>query len=393
MFITRVLLFITFLKRLFKRESPLELHTILPWPAHHPFVSVIIPCYNHGQFVGEAIQSILEQTLQDVEIIVVNDGSTEEDTVRILNSLEQPKIRVIHLPENRGLPAARNAGIRQARGKYICCLDADDKLHATYLEKATAMMESNSGISFVGSWTQVFGSESRVWYAKSFDPAEILHANQFNSLAVFRRTAWERAGGFFEEMREGFEDWEFWVRLTGLGYRGHQIPEKLIYVRRIGHSFALRAAEKKEMLVEQIKAHNPHLYRDTPSAISNIKKSYRDVYAFHPFANLEKRSYHLPGSAQMIVSDLDSTDTGEWIRLHPPAAPFVWVARRALDEAATDALYAATPFVYILPNILPHYARREAIHHLQKTWKVSTIYKLKSLSHDPARVGVDPAGR
>ena len=393
MFITRVLLFITFLKRLLKREAPLAIRTIPPWSNHHPFVSVIIPCYNHGQFVAEAIQSILEQTLQDVEIIVVNDGSTEADTIRVLNSLELPKTRVIHLPENRGLPAARNAGIREAQGKYICCLDADDKLHLTYLEKATAMMESNSGISFVGSWTQVFGSESRVWYARPFDPAEILYANQFNSLAVFRRTAWEKAGGFFEDMREGFEDWEFWVRLTGLGYRGHQIPEKLIYVRRIGHSFALRAAEKKEMLIGQIKAHNPHLYSDPQSAIGSIKKSYRDVYSFRPFANLANLSYRLPGNARMIVSDLDSTGTGEWIRRHPPTSPFVWVAKRDLDEAATDALYEATPFVYVLPNFLPHYARREAIHHLKKIWKVSSIHTLSSSSQDPARVGVDLAGR
>jgi glycosyltransferase involved in cell wall biosynthesis len=390
---TRVALFMTFAGRLLKRENPLKIRALPEWPQDVPFVSIVIPCYNHGQFVEEAIQSVLEQTLQDLEIIVVNDGSTEEKTVHILNSLELPKTRVIHLPQNVGLPAARNAGIREAQGKYICCLDADDKLHPTYLEKATAMMESNGGISFVGAWTQVFGSESRVWYARPFDPAEILHANQFNSLAVFRRTAWERAGGFFEDMREGFEDWEFWVRLTGLGYRGHQIPEKLIYVRRIGHSFALRAAEKKERLIEQIKAHNPHLYSNTQTVIENIRKSYRDVYTFHPFANLMKRSHQLPGSAQMVVSDLDSSGTREWLRHHSPASPCVWVASQSLDEAATDALYEMTPFVYILPNFLPYYARREALHHLQTVWNVESIHTLSAASHDPARIGVDLAER
>jgi glycosyltransferase involved in cell wall biosynthesis len=386
-------LFLTFLWRLLKRANPLKIRSLPSWPLDVPFVSVVIPCYNHGQFVAEAIQSILDQTLQDVEIIVVNDGSTDGETVRILNSLDQPKTRLIHLPQNRGLPAARNAGIREAQGRYICCLDADDKLHPTYLEKAVTLMESNRGISFVGSWTQVFGSESRVWYARPFDPAEILYANQFNSLAVFRRTAWERADGFFEEMREGFEDWEFWVRLTGLGYRGYQIPEKLIYVRRIGHSFALRAAEKKERLVEQIKAHNPHLYNDPHAAIGSLQKSYRDVYSFRPFSNLAKRSYQLPGSAQMIVSDLDSTGTREWIRLHSPASPFVWIARRALDEAATDALYEVTPYAYVLPNFLPRYARREFIHHQKQIWKVVSVHILNAAWHDPARVGVDLAGQ
>lgn len=373
-------LFLTFFWRMLKRAHPLSIRALPEWPLDVPFVSVVIPCYNHGLYVGEAIQSVLEQTLQDLEIIIVNDGSTDRQTINILNSLERPKTRVIHLPQNMGLPAARNAGIRESQGRYICCLDADDKLQATYLEKATAMMESNSGISFVGSWTQVFGSESRVWYAKPFDPDEILYANQFNSLAVFRRTTWERAGGFFEEMREGFEDWEFWVRLTGFGYRGYQIPEKLIHVRRVGHSFALRAAQKKEVLFEQIKAHNSRLYADPQAAILEVRKRYRDVYTFHPFANLQNRSYKLPGSARMIVSDLNSTGTIEWIHLHPPASPLVWVAKRLLDETALDALYEATPFVYVLPNFLPRYARSEVVHHLRKIWKVSSILALNSHS-------------
>lgn len=130
------ILFKTFLWRLLKRANRLKSQSLSSRPMDVPFVSVVIPCYNHRQFVAEAIQSILEQTLQDVEIIVVNDGSTDGETVHILNALERPKTRIIHLPLNVGLPAARNAGIREAQGKYVCCLDADDKLHPTYLEKA-----------------------------------------------------------------------------------------------------------------------------------------------------------------------------------------------------------------------------------------------------------------
>lgn len=375
MFITKALLFTTCVKRLLKREIPIKIHKTPQW-LDHPFISVIIPCFNHGQFVGEAVQSILSQSLQDLEIIIVNDGSTDKETIDILNSLEQPKTRVIHLPQNMGLPAARNAGIRETQGKYICCLDADDKLHPSYFEKAVAIMESNSGISFVGSWTQVFGSESRVWYATQFDPDQILYSNQFNSLAMFRRTAWEHAGGFSEDMREGFEDWEFWVRLTGHGYRGYQILEKLIYVRRIGYSFALRAAEKKEVLFEQIKAHNLRLYTNPKAEIQKIKRSYCDVYSLQPFANLQHRSYNLPRSAMMVVSGLSSTDTMKWIEQHPPTSPLVWVARKALDESTTDTLYETTPFVYILPNFLPRYAWEDFIQHMRKTKFIASVQTL-----------------
>jgi len=391
MVMTSVLLLTTFLKRWVQRGIPLEIRGTPPWPGHYPFISVVIPCYNHGKFLDEAIKSILSQTIQDLEIIVVNDGSTDPETLGILSPLERPKTRVIHLAQNMGLPAARNTGIRQARGKYVCCLDADDKLQATYLEKALAVMEVNAGITYVGSWTQVFGRESRVWYAPPFDPDQILYFNQFNSLAVFRRAAWEEAGGFFEEMRAGFEDWEFWVRLTGHGFRGYQIPEKLIHVRRIGDSFALRAARKKDVLFEQIKAHNSRLYLDSQAAIRKIKKSYRDVYDPRPFANLPDQRDHPPEIAMMVISDLNSTDTMDWIKRHPPAAPLVWVARQALDESAVDVLYTTTPYVYILPNFLPRYARQEFVRYLQRIWDCSSIKTLDASGEGLSGVRVDPA--
>jgi glycosyltransferase involved in cell wall biosynthesis len=376
MIYTWVTLLLTFFWRILKRDYPLRILSLPRWPVNTPIISVVIPCYNHGQYVDEAVQSILNQTLQDREIIIVNDGSTDLETIDILKSLSRPKTRVIHLPQNMGLPAARNAGIRETRGKYICCLDADDKLHPTYLEKAVAIMESNSGISFVGSWTQVFGSESRVWYASQFDPERILYFNQFNSLAVFRRTAWEHAEGFSEDMREGFEDWEFWVRLTGHGYRGYQIPEKLIHVRRMGHSFALRAAEMKDILFEQIKANNSKIYTDPKSTIEKIKNRYRDIYSLQPFANLQYCLYKLPENAMFIISDLNSTDTMEWIEQHPPALPLVWVSRKALDESTTDRLYETTPFVYILPNFLPRYAWQDFIQHMRKTKFIASVQTL-----------------
>lgn len=88
-----------------------------------------------------------------------------------------------------------------------------------------------------------------------------------------------------------------------------------------------------------------------------------------------------------------SNGTREWIRLHSPASPFVWIVRQALDEDATDALYEATPFVYVLPNFLPRNVRRKFVHHLRKIWKVASINTLNSAWHDPARAGVDLAGK
>src|SRR6266542_3718389 len=95
------------------------------WPADEPLVSVIIPCYNYGEYLHDAIASVLAQELHDTEIIVVDDGSTDSNTRAVISALGTPRTRVI-VQANAGLSRARNAGIKAARGKYICCLDADD---------------------------------------------------------------------------------------------------------------------------------------------------------------------------------------------------------------------------------------------------------------------------
>lgn len=374
MFNTGTSLFFTYALRLAGKGTPLRISKGESRAEGMPFISIIIPCYNHGHFVDDAVDSLLRQTWQDFEIIIVNDGSTDEETNRILESYQRPKTRVLNLEKNSGLPAARNAGIQEARGKYICCLDADDKLQETYLEKALIVMEINAGISFVWSWTQVFGSESRVWYAPQFDPERMLFYNLLNPPGVFRRTAWEKVGGFYEVMRDGFEDWEFWVRLTGHGFRGHRISEKLIQYRRVGYSFAQRAAEKKEALFGLIKANNPDLYADPKAVAAKLERSYRDIYSPTPYMNLKGEDFlNISGLSRMIVSSLDSHKTLEWLKRNTPKEPFIWVAQQALDEDSTDALYEATPYVYILPNFIPQYARKEFIGHLASIYKAAGL--------------------
>src|SRR3972149_1699479 len=103
-------------------------------PLHPPRVSVIIPCYNLGPYLDEAVGSVLSQTYQDFEILVVDDGSTDPATRTLLADYRRPKTRVIQLPHG-GLAAARNAGVANAGGEYLCALDADDRLASSFLAK------------------------------------------------------------------------------------------------------------------------------------------------------------------------------------------------------------------------------------------------------------------
>lgn len=331
------------------------------WQEEEPLLSVVIPCYNHGEVLGEAVDSVLSGTWVDLEILVVNDGSDQEDTVEELQSFSRPKTTLLHHIQNRGLPAARNTGIQHARGKYVCCLDADDKLAPTYLEKALFLLESNRGVDLVYAWTQVFGEEDRVWYAPAFDPEDLIDHNLLNPPAVFRRRAWEEEGGFREEMTLGYEDWEFWIRLARAGFRGYRIPEKLIYVRREGESFIHKAAERHEQLVAEIRRLNPEVYRDT-SWLEEVRAGYEDVYVEDPLVNLQDSGAYRTWENPVLLVIHERGWGLKWrlerlrreIEGHDGDA--ILVLTRSVGEEVLDELYAMSDWIYILPHFLPRYA-------------------------------------
>ena len=126
-----------------------------------PLVSIIIPCYNYGQYVEEAIDSVLNQTIKNIEIIVVDDGSTDPNTIKILKNLKKPKTKIIH-QENQTQAIARNNGIKISKGKYICCLDADDKLEPTYLEECIIRMEMEN-LDVCSTWLREFEDSDGIW--------------------------------------------------------------------------------------------------------------------------------------------------------------------------------------------------------------------------------------
>src|SRR5438552_2887722 len=130
--------------------------------ARPPRVSVIVPCYNLGKFLAEAVDSVLGQTFQDFEIVVVDDGSTDGATVSVLSAFARPKTRILRAP-HAGLAAARNLGIANSSGEYLCALDADDRLDPTFLAKTAAILDRDASIAFVSTWLRTFGEESWEW--------------------------------------------------------------------------------------------------------------------------------------------------------------------------------------------------------------------------------------
>lgn len=226
-----------------------------------PIVSVVIPCYNYGEFVEEAIDSCLNSTLQDFEIIVVNNGSTDPYTIEVLNRLNKPQTRVVHIKTNIGLPYGRNFGIKEAKGPYILPLDADDKIHPTFIEKAVLVMEAKPQVGFVTCGMEYFGDEYWVWMPPAFDFDRLLIQNYVNVTSLFRKEAWSEAGGYNESMLDGYEDWDFWISLAERGWLGETIPEVLFFYRRHGKTMAYDAGQKHACIVKQIQANHPNLYK------------------------------------------------------------------------------------------------------------------------------------
>ena len=195
-----------------------------------PKVSVIIPCYNAGEWIDEAVDSILAQTYKDYEIIIVNDGSSDPLTQEKLRSYESSSIQVIH-QKNKGLAGARNTGIRSARGEYILPLDADDMFAPTYLEKSVSIMERNPSIGVVTCWVKKFGEQKgTIQYPKKVNQWSILISTHTIGTSLFRKACWEEVSGY-DEQAPGAEDWEFWIRVLAKGWQRYAIQEPLFRYR------------------------------------------------------------------------------------------------------------------------------------------------------------------
>jgi hypothetical protein len=190
-----------------------------------PAVSIIVPCYNGGRFLDQMLASLERQTFRDFEIIIVDDGSTEPETVAKLSNLPAP-VRVVHQP-NKGLPAARNFGLQEARADVVLPLDCDDALEPSFLAETTALLSAApADVGFVFTDMRVTGAFSGI-LPRRFNRFNQLFLNRLPYCLLMRKLAWQKVGGYDETMRDGYEDWEFNIRLTLAGCRGLAIDRPL----------------------------------------------------------------------------------------------------------------------------------------------------------------------
>ena len=192
---------------------------------NRPLISVVIPCYNQGKYLEETIKSVLASSFRPLEIILVNDGSTD-NSLEIAKKLEtnHSVIQVIDQP-NGGVAKARNTGIAHAKGKYILPLDGDDLISDNYIQEAIEILDSNSKVKVVYCQAVKFNEETqKPWKLKPFSINQLAKDNMIFVASLFRKSDAEAIGGFSEDMKMGREDWEFWIKMLKNGGEVVQLP-------------------------------------------------------------------------------------------------------------------------------------------------------------------------
>ncbi len=214
--------------------------------AGESLLSVVIPFYNMGAYIEECIRSVIGSTYSNLEILIVNDGSTDGASLKKLEFIAGwEKVRVIN-QKNRGLALTRNEGARQGRGAFLAFLDADDRIDPLYYEKAVRALQKNDNVYFAGAWVQYFENSSEVWPTFTPQPPYALVHNPVNSSGlVYKRAAFLEGGLNDPIVDYGLEDYESVVSMLHRGYNGVVLPEKLFYYRvRSGSMFRDITLEK-----------------------------------------------------------------------------------------------------------------------------------------------------
>lgn len=194
----------------------------------NPTVSVILPCFNAHEHLDQALDSVRAQTYGDIDIIVIDDGSNDSNTIAFLDNLGDD-VRVIR-QRNLGLPGARNTGFREARNNYVLPLDCDDWIEPDFIKKAVRALDVDPNASFAFSYICLEDEASGI-LEKNYNFFEQLFLNQLPYCVLISKNVWEEVGGYDITMRRGYEDWEFSIRLGERGKFGVVVPEPLFHYR------------------------------------------------------------------------------------------------------------------------------------------------------------------
>jgi glycosyltransferase involved in cell wall biosynthesis len=269
-------------RSIFPFARPLAVPEVIVETRRGGLLSVVIPYFNMGAYINDCVASVLQSDYQHLEIVIVNDGSTEPESIQALEKLKgQAKIR-IEDKANEGLAFTRNYGAEKANGQFLAFLDADDKVKPDYYSKAINVLETYKNLSFAGCWVQYFGTKNDIWPTWNPEPPYILLHNTVNSSAlVYKKKSFLAAGQNIKKVDYGLEDYGSVISMLSSGHRGVVLPETLFQYRVRTDSMYRSLTRYKAMYSYQYLARsNEHLYRMYATDIFSLLNANGPSFAY-----------------------------------------------------------------------------------------------------------------
>src|SRR3954452_8522974 len=220
-------------------------------------ITAVVPCFNYGAFLPEALDSLLAQEGGAPRILVVDDGSTEPETMAALDRVPDG-VEVIR-KANAGLAEARNTGYRATDTPYLIALDADDRLPPRALRAMRGVLDREPGVGWAYGITRFFGDWDGEMRMPPFDPYRMLYRHTIGPVALTRRTLFEDVGGY-DSVFNGLEDWEFWLHAIERGWRGKQVDAVTFDYRRHGATMVIGARQNYRYYRRELRRKHAALY-------------------------------------------------------------------------------------------------------------------------------------
>ncbi|MBE8713681.1 glycosyltransferase family 2 protein [Sphingobacterium hungaricum] len=243
---------------------------------HDPLVSVIIPNYNNQKFIAASVQSALQQTYSPIEVIVVDDGSTDQ-SVDVLEGLLQKDTKKFTLlkQENSGVSAARNFGAKHATGNFYVFLDGDDMLSPEFVETCVSAYSKEPDLEIVYPASNYIGAKSGLWKLPDYDFSKFLLTNMIPVYGMVKANTFKAVAGFDESLTY-YEDWDLWIRIIrDYPTKVKSIPQPLYQYRihDVAKSSIGKLVESNQLLQNAYrKIYNKHydLYIDHNLGVENL---------------------------------------------------------------------------------------------------------------------------
>jgi glycosyltransferase involved in cell wall biosynthesis len=258
-------------------------------------VTVVIPCFDAGTLVREAVDSALGQEGGAPAVVVVDDGSEDPTTLRELDELPGGA-RVVRRP-NGGVSVARNTGVQHADTPLLLMLDADDRLHPAALARLRPLLREDSSVGFAYGLAEFFGDWGGVLELPGWDPYRMLYRSLVSATGLMRRQLFDAVGGFDPDL-PGYEDWDFFLGAVERGWDARRVPQVTFYYRRHAGSLVDATRSDYRRLYRRIRRKHASLYRRAPELARRSdlgplgRLAYRSWFAWRPLpGGIEQRLY------------------------------------------------------------------------------------------------------